>query len=75
MWLDGSLTHIKQQSILQVGQKESETVNDGKEVELDAELFIDSGVDNTCEEHEEEHDLHYCENVEIHAIFIADGTD
>ena len=45
--LYGRLAHIEEQAVLQVGEEESETVDDGQEVELNAELSLDSGVDDT----------------------------
>jgi hypothetical protein len=43
-FLNRGLAHVEEQSVLQVGEQESETVNDGQEVEFNAELLLHTGV-------------------------------
>jgi len=73
--LDGGFTHIEEQTVLQVVEQESETVDDRQEIEFNTELLLDTSIDNAGQKHKEKHHFDHGENVKVKTIFIANRSD
>ena len=66
--------HVEQQSVLQIHEEEVQTIQEGNQVELNAQLFSDSCKHDANQNHGKEYHANDGKDVKVQAIFTADGT-